>query len=69
MTAGGSAYFDQVGGDAGAAVAGLPVLPVLRSGAYVTHDDGFYRGMSPLGAHPASSGVDRSGPPCGRGRR
>jgi D-serine deaminase-like pyridoxal phosphate-dependent protein len=23
--------------------------PVLRSGAYVTHDDGFYRRVSPLG--------------------
>ncbi len=25
------------------------MLPVVRSGAYVTHDDGFYRGISPLG--------------------
>jgi D-serine deaminase-like pyridoxal phosphate-dependent protein len=52
VTAGGSAYFDLVADmltepwpD------GLPVLPVLRSGAYVTHDDGFYRRISPLGAH------------------
>ncbi|KAA2256356.1 amino acid deaminase [Solihabitans fulvus] len=50
VTAGGSAYFDQVA----AAIAGpwpesLPVVPVLRSGAYVTHDDGFYRGISPFG--------------------
>ncbi|RKT56641.1 D-serine deaminase-like pyridoxal phosphate-dependent protein [Saccharothrix australiensis] len=48
VTAGGSAYFDQV-----AAVLTepwpFPVRPVLRSGAYVTHDDGFYRGISPFG--------------------
>ncbi|HEX6339503.1 amino acid deaminase [Umezawaea sp.] len=50
VTIGGSAYFDQVA----AALTrpwpeDLPVLPVVRSGAYVTHDDGFYRGISPLG--------------------
>ncbi|WP_370948601.1 amino acid deaminase [Amycolatopsis sp. cg5] len=53
VTAGGSAYFDQV---ADALTSGWPegvdVLPVLRSGAYLTHDDGFYRGISPLGEHP-----------------
>jgi D-serine deaminase-like pyridoxal phosphate-dependent protein len=31
---------------------GLPVLGVLRSGAYLTHDDGFYRGISPFGRLP-----------------
>jgi D-serine deaminase-like pyridoxal phosphate-dependent protein len=52
VTAGGSAYFDLVADmltepwpD------GLPVLPLLRSGAYVTHDDGIYRRTSPLGEH------------------
>ena len=52
VTAGGSTYFDLVANmltepwpD------GLPVLPVLRSGAYVTHDDGLYRRTSPLGEH------------------
>jgi D-serine deaminase-like pyridoxal phosphate-dependent protein len=50
VTAGGSAYFDVV-----AQVltrpwpAGLTVRPVLRSGAYVTHDSGFYQEVSPLG--------------------
>ena len=50
VSAGGSAYFDQV-----ATVlsqewpAGLLVRPVLRGGAYVSHDDGFYRDVSPLG--------------------
>ncbi|MFB9909507.1 amino acid deaminase [Allokutzneria oryzae] len=50
VTAGGSAYFDQVA----AAITepwpdGLDVLPVLRSGAYLTHDDGYYRQYSPFG--------------------
>ncbi|GLZ38807.1 amino acid deaminase [Actinokineospora sp. NBRC 105648] len=53
VTAGGSAFFDVVA-DALTAPwpAGVAVLPVLRSGAYITHDDGFYRDISPLGAHP-----------------
>ncbi|WP_431835629.1 amino acid deaminase [Cellulomonas sp. Y8] len=61
VTAGGSAYFDLVAevlaprhdpaGDRG-----LPVRVLLRSGAYVVHDDGFYRGISPLsrGAGPTA---------------
>ncbi|WP_214411589.1 amino acid deaminase [Sphaerisporangium fuscum] len=44
VTAGGSAYFDQVVDVLG----GLPARLVLRSGAYVIHDDGFYRAISPL---------------------
>lgn len=58
VTVGGSAYFDHVA-DALTEPwpAGLPVLPVLRSGAYVTHDDGFYRGISPLGEHARIDGV------------
>lgn len=54
LTAGGSAYFDVVaevlaprrdlGGERGRVVDVL-----LRSGAYITHDDGFYRGITPLG--------------------
>lgn len=45
VTAGGSAYFDLVAEE----TTGLPdALVVLRSGAYVAHDDGFYRGVSPL---------------------
>ncbi|GDY30989.1 amino acid deaminase [Gandjariella thermophila] len=49
VTAGGSAFFDRVA-DAltGPWPDGLPVLGVLRGGAYLTHDDGFYRGISPL---------------------
>ncbi|SDK82296.1 D-serine deaminase, pyridoxal phosphate-dependent [Actinopolyspora mzabensis] len=50
VTAGGSSYFDQVA-EALTAPWGLasPVLPVLRSGSYITHDHGLYRTMSPFG--------------------
>ncbi|MEU8268611.1 alanine racemase [Sphaerisporangium sp. NPDC049002] len=50
VTAGGSAYFDQVVEVLG----GLGARVVLRSGAYVVHDDGFYRAISPFsrGAGP-----------------
>jgi D-serine deaminase-like pyridoxal phosphate-dependent protein len=58
VTAGGSAFFDLV---ADALTAPWPdnldVLPVLRSGAYITHDDGFYRGISPLGGSPRITGM------------
>jgi D-serine deaminase-like pyridoxal phosphate-dependent protein len=50
VTGGGSSYFDQV---AEAFTQGWPsglnVLGVLRSGAYLTHDDGLYRETSPFG--------------------
>ncbi|WP_018686612.1 amino acid deaminase [Actinokineospora enzanensis] len=52
VTAGGSAYFDQVADLLTGPWPGLDVLPVLRSGAYITHDDGHYRAISPLGEHP-----------------
>ncbi|MCI0156742.1 amino acid deaminase [Leifsonia shinshuensis] len=53
LTAGGSAYFDQVA-DALAprrdldGRRGRRVEVLLRSGAYVTHDDGYYRSITPL---------------------
>ncbi|MER5864363.1 alanine racemase [Kitasatospora sp. NPDC002040] len=47
ITAGGSAYFDTVVEELGP-LAGGRVAVVLRSGAYLAHDDGFYRGISPL---------------------
>ncbi|MEU3274593.1 amino acid deaminase [Saccharomonospora sp. NPDC006951] len=60
VSAGGSVYFDKV---AQGLTTGWPssldafqLLPVLRSGAYLTHDDGRYREVSPLGAHPRVSG-------------
>jgi D-serine deaminase-like pyridoxal phosphate-dependent protein len=47
VTAGGSAYFDLVAD----AFAGLEdTRAILRSGAYIVHDSGFYRGISPLDA-------------------
>lgn len=53
VTAGGSAYFDVVAD----VLAGLEnAQVVLRSGAYVAHDDGFYRVISPLGGSPRTTG-------------
>lgn len=50
VSAGGSAYFDRV-----VSVLRVDRLPnvrlVLRSGAYVTHDDGAYEAVSPLGSN------------------
>lgn len=58
VTAGGSAYFDQIAEELVTGwPAELPVVPVLRSGAYLTHDDGFYRRISPLGADPRIAGT------------
>lgn len=54
VSAGGSAYFDVVD-EVLQPLAGSARV-VLRSGAYVVHDDGFYRGISPLGEHPRTSG-------------
>lgn len=49
VTAGGSAYFDIVADVYGKAMeADTRTLWTLRSGAYITHDDGFYRQVSPL---------------------
>ena len=58
VTAGGSAYFDVVtreltaGGTAGMTV-------ILRSGAYVTHDHGYYGTVSPVGRDAADAPVLR----------
>lgn len=55
VSAGGSAYFDDVADVLGPLV-GSGVQVVLRSGAYLTHDDGHYRHLSPLGEHPRTTG-------------
>ncbi|MBV7699948.1 amino acid deaminase [Streptomyces sp. TRM70350] len=49
VSAGGSAWFDAVA-DVFADIPGLsaPVLKLLRSGAYVSHDDGHYRRLTPF---------------------
>lgn len=46
VTAGGSAFFDLVAERLAPLVGSATV--VLRSGAYQLHDDGFYRGITPL---------------------
>ena len=48
VSAGGSAYFDDVVAVLGPLASGSTRV-LLRSGAYVIHDDGFYRGVSPFG--------------------
>ena len=61
LSAGGSAYFDLVAhGFADAQNWSRPLISVLRSGCYVTHDHGFYHGLiaemqerEPVGLVPA----------------
>jgi D-serine deaminase-like pyridoxal phosphate-dependent protein len=55
VSAGGSAHFDLVADVLGPLVT-FGARVVLRSGAYLVHDDGFYRGASPLGAQPRTDG-------------
>lgn len=58
LSAGGSAWFDAVA-DVFAEVPGLslPVLKLLRSGAYVSHDDGHYREVTPFNRVPAEGAL------------
>lgn len=49
ISAGGSAFFDVVADTLGELADGRSRV-VLRSGAYLTHDSGFYESISPLGA-------------------
>lgn len=49
-SAGGSAFFDQVVEHLGAIELDRPVRVVIRSGCYITHDDGGYEKSSPMGA-------------------
>lgn len=55
VTAGGSAYFDTVAEILVPAATESGAEVVVRSGAYVIHDDGFYRGISPLSREATSS--------------
>ena len=66
LTAGGSAYFDDVvtvlasAISSGAETGGPSVDLMIRSGAYIIHDDGFYRGISPFsreGDQPFKAGM------------
>lgn len=55
LSMGGSAWFDAVRDAVAARPADLDVL--LRSGAYLTHDDGFYAARTPFGRHPAEGSL------------
>ncbi len=55
VSAGGSQYFDDVARVL-APLAEDGARVVLRSGAYITHDDGMYRRLSPLGEAPRTDG-------------
>ncbi|MBT2548917.1 alanine racemase [Arthrobacter sp. ISL-65] len=69
LTAGGSAYFDDVvsvlspcisSRSEGASQDSPRVELMIRSGAYIIHDDGFYRGISPFsrdGGNPFKAGM------------
>ncbi|MER5984930.1 alanine racemase [Streptomyces sp. NPDC001787] len=53
ISAGGSAWFDTVAEVfAGIPALSLPVLKLLRSGAYVSHDDGHYKRLTPFNRVP-----------------
>ncbi|TMR00831.1 alanine racemase [Actinomadura soli] len=55
VTAGGSAYFDQVAEQlSGAWLPGHELTVILRSGAYVSHDDGIYTQRTPFTRIPGS---------------
>lgn len=56
LTAGGSTYFDRVVERLTAANLGRPTRVVIRSGCYLTHDDGGYARSSPLGDEPRIHG-------------
>ncbi|MER7740199.1 alanine racemase [Streptomyces sp. NPDC096538] len=59
VSAGGSAWFDAVA-DVFAEVPKLsaPVLKLLRSGAYVSHDDGHYQRLTPFNRVPGEGGLE-----------
>ncbi|MER6382673.1 amino acid deaminase [Streptomyces sp. NPDC001250] len=59
VSAGGSEWFDAVA-DVFARIPGLslPVLKLLRSGAYVSHDDVHYRRLTPFNRVPAEGALE-----------
>ncbi|MFJ2561699.1 amino acid deaminase [Streptomyces sp. NPDC094154] len=59
VSAGGSAWFDSVAEVfAGIPELSLPVLKLLRSGAYVSHDDGHYRRITPFNRVPEEGALE-----------
>lgn len=59
VSAGGSAWFDTVA-EVFAEIPelSLPVLKLLRSGAYVSHDDGHYRRLTPFNRVPEEGALE-----------
>jgi D-serine deaminase-like pyridoxal phosphate-dependent protein len=59
VSAGGSAWFDAVAeAFAGVPDMSRPVLRLLRSGAYVSHDDGHYRRLTPFARVPEEGALE-----------
>ncbi|WP_030594408.1 alanine racemase [Streptomyces anulatus] len=59
ISAGGSAWFDAVADVfAGIPELTLPVLKLLRSGAYVSHDDGHYKHLTPFNRVPEEGALE-----------
>ncbi|MFW6722759.1 alanine racemase [Streptomyces sp. MAR4 CNY-716] len=58
VSAGGSAWFDAVAdGFAAAPELSRPVLKLLRSGAYISHDDGHYSRVTPFNRVPGEGSL------------
>lgn len=59
VSAGGSAWFDAVADVfVGIPALSLPVLKLLRSGAYVSHDEGRYREVTPFNRVPEEGALE-----------
>ncbi len=56
VSAGGSVFFDRVVARLTQVRAGVPVRVVVRSGCYLSHDDGVIAQLSPLGVQPRVDG-------------
>lgn len=56
LSAGGSVFFDQVVEVLGGCKLAVPTRVVVRSGCYLSHDDGVIAEVSPLGDHPRVHG-------------
>jgi len=59
VSAGGSSWFDVVAARLpGDWLPGHEVVPVLRSGAYISHDDGYYREHTPFNRVPGEGALE-----------
>ena len=56
LSAGGSVFFDRVVATLKQVRSSVPIRVVVRSGCYLSHDDGVIDDLSPLGAHPRVAG-------------